>query len=259
MSDITALANKLAALIVEDHVFVDGARVISQGGAPPALPAILGEIDDTVLERTLVFAIDDVSVSMAVSGRRLRGFTEISGDLPEVAEVAGKVLSREDRDTLRAAGDLMTLLSASAARVTVRSLPAQPLGSSADAGISALGLAEIWRVDMDAVPEPPMVRFLAANAASMTAHLYLVDGSVFETSGNTAALQNIWEDQAAAFRKEHKALSARQDGPMLVCLENAIRGKSAAAIAIAGGEICLFTYQADQIGAILKSWYAVTA
>ncbi len=257
MTDMTALANKLSALIAEDEVFVAGARVISQGGAPPALAAIINEIDDTVLERTLVFGIDDVNVSMVVAGRRLRGIVDVSGNLPEAANVVGQVLSREDPATMQAAGDLITLLCVAAARVTVRSLPPRPLGSGGQAGISAAGLAELWRIDVDAKPAPPMVRFLAANAASMTAHLYVTDNTVTEISGDVSALQTIWDDQATSFRKRHKALYARQDGPLLICLDGALSNGRAVALAIAGNEVCIFAYKADRIGAITTSWYAV--
>lgn len=257
MSEMTALANKLAALISDDEVFIAGARVISQGGAPPALAAILAEIDNTVLERTLVFGIDDVSVSMVVAGRRLRGIVDVSGNLPEAGNVVGQPLSREEPETLQAAGDLMALLCVAAARVTVRSLPPRPLGSSADAGISAAGLADLWQVDIDAKPAPPMERFLAANASSMTAYFHISGRDAPQMSGDATALQAIWDDQAEAFRKRHKALYPKQDGPMMVGLDGALASGEAVAMAIIGDDISVFSYQPDRIGAITTTWYAV--
>lgn len=254
---MTALANKIAALIADDAVFIAGARVISQGGAPPALAAILAEIDNTVLERTLVFGIDDVNVSMVVAGRRMRGIVDVSGNLPEAAPVVGKVLSRDEPKIMQAAGDLLTLLCVAAARVTVRSLPPRPLGTSADAGISATGLADLWQVDIDAEPAPPMERFLTAIGPTTVSRLYLADGAVADTSGDIAALQAIWEDQAAAFRKRHRALYPKANGPMLVGLDGVLQSGEAVAIATIGSDVALFSYPPDGIIAITNAWYAV--
>ncbi|MFQ1701033.1 hypothetical protein ACJ5NV_10595 [Loktanella agnita] len=258
MTDMTALANKLAALIAEDEVYIAGARVISQGGDPPALVAILNEIDNTVLERTLLFGIDDVNLSMVVAGRRLRGIAEVSGNLPEAANVIGKPFAREEPEIVHAAGDMLTLLCVAATRVTVRNLPPRPLGGSADAGISAAGLADFWNIDRDAQPAPPMQRFLRANVAHMSAYMWTSRRSLVEEQGNTALLQTVLNDQAAAFRKRHKALVGTQTDPMLVCVEGAAESGAAIAIAYIGVETCVFAYEVADIGAIIASWYAIT-
>ncbi len=260
MNDLTALATKLAALIAEDAVFAPGgARVISQGGAPPAMVAILREVDDTVLERTLVFGLGDVTVSMVVAGRRLRGIVEVEGDAPGVDAVIDQVLTRDAPDVLKSAGKMLTTLADAATQITVRSTPVRPIGSSGDAGLSATGLAKEWGVDMDARPAPPMERFLAANTDAIRSMIYLEAGKVVEAVGDDAPLQAIWDEQIADFRKRHKALKAATEGPMLVCLDGALDGSAGAALAMIDDEACVFSYDEAALPTIVGSWSAITA
>ena len=260
MSELTALTDKLAALAARDEVFVAGARVITHDNGEVAIAAVLREIDSTVLERTLEFTIGQVDVSAIVAGRRLRGLYAVSGDISAADQVVGQVLSREEPEILKATGTLIRTLCADTKRITVRSNPMEPFGTSADAGISAADLADIWDVDLDATPAPPVVRFMTANAAGLQAYLYLTDGkTVTETAGDTALLQAIWDDQVFAFRKRQKELSGKvSGGPHLTCFEGAFGPGTAVAIAMSGDEVCLCTFAPDQMGALAASWQAIT-
>lgn len=259
MSELTALTDKLAALAAKDEVFVAGARVITHDSGEVAIAAILREIDSTVLERTLVFTIGSVDVSAIVAGRRLRGLFAVAGDVDGADQVVGQVLSREEPDVLQGAGTLFRTLCTDAPRITVRSKPMDRFGTSADAGISASDLADIWDVDLDATPAPPVVRFMTANSASLQAYLYLTDGkTIAETAGDTGPLEAIWADQVAPFRKRQKELSGKvSGGPHLTCFEGALGPGTAVAIAMSGDEVCLCTFAPDQMGALAASWQAI--
>lgn len=255
MSDQSAIAIKLAALAAKDCPFTDGQRVINHD--LPPLPAILREIDDTVLERTLVFSIGAATVHAVAAGRRLRGIVQISGDAPGKDRVVGVVLSQEDGETLGAVGAILTHLCASAPTITVRSDAVRPLGSSAEAGVSTTVLANAWGVDLDAKPLPPLSRFLTANAAHIIASFYVADGQSPQTTGDAIALQAIWDVQVIPFRKRHKSVVGKLEGPMLICLEGALDGQPLA-MAVTGAEQCLFSYRAAGLTDLLASWNAVT-
>ncbi len=260
MTDRTAFAAKLNALIADDAVFADGgARVISQGGAPSVLAAILAEVDNTVLERTLVFGMGAVTVSAVVAGRRMRGIVDIDADVAGASDIVGQVLSRDEPDLLENTGALLTALGDAAGVVTVRSTPVQSLGSSGDAGISATGLAEIWDVDMDATPAPPMERFLAANADKLVGLIHINAGKIAEQGGESDVLKAMWEEQIPEFRKRFKALHPKHDGPMLICLDDAIEGELGAALALVDDEACMMSYKPGDLAAIIGSWTAITA
>jgi hypothetical protein len=254
---MTALTDKLAALAAEDEVFVAGARVIAQDGGPVALAAILREIDDTVLERTLGFSIGDVTVSLIVAGRRLKGMVEVSDNAPNAATVIGKSLTREEPQVLQAAGAFMAQICATATRVTVRALPVQRFGNSGDVGISAAGLADLWQVDLNAKPSPPMTRFLAANAASFSAKLYLTNGIVTEMVGNAAPLQTIWETQFSAFRQRQNTVTGKPADSQLMCFDGALGPGTAVAIAMTGDDVCLCAFAPEALATLTASWQAI--
>lgn len=255
VTDQSAIATKLAALAATDDVFSDGQRVITHD--LPPLTAILREIDDTVLERTLVFGIGKTSVSAVVAGRRLRGIVHISGDIPGMEDVVGKVLSHDDHEMLTAVGDILKHLCAEGARVTVASTAPQPIGASGEAGVSMAILARVWGVDLDARPASPVTRLLAANAAHITDSLHVIDGQPPMTTGDTTVLEAISDVQVTPFRKRHRSVLGKLDGPMLVCLDGAVGGEPIA-LAVADGEQCLFFYQPAALPALLSSWYAIT-
>ena len=260
MTELNALAKKLAALTADDAAFVEGGgRVISQGGTPAPLSAILEEIDNTVLERTLTFALGATKLSCSVAGRRLRGIVEIEGDVPGADEIVGQIFSTEESKALDAAGSLLFELCDAAGKVWVTSGPSRPIGASSDVGISAAGLIERWHVDVDATPTPPMERFLLANAKKVTGFAHVIDGSVEEINGESEELLRIWDDQIADFRKRYKTLFAKQEGPMLICLDDVLEGKFGAALALIDEEACVFSYEPENLPVILRSWTQITA
>ena len=139
MSDLNALAQKLNALATNDDVFDHGARVISQGGVPAPLNALLDAIDETVLERRLDFAAGDAVVSLIAAGRRLRGLVAVSPANDTASALIGVPLSREEPDLLDAAFAVLTGTFGAATQLTVRSLPSEPFGTSGERGVAATG------------------------------------------------------------------------------------------------------------------------
>lgn len=258
MSDQSALVTKLMALADDGTSFVGTARVISLAGVPDPLAAMIDEIDTAVLERALVFDIDGVVLRMAVAGRRLRGVIDIAGVPQSTEAITGKVLSQDDVATTKAVGTLLADLCKDAKQVTVQAKPAEPLGNPSEAGVPATALAGLWQVAQVGAPQSKMARFLAVNAATITAFIQAQDGAITATQGDTAQLDPIWRDQFGPFRKRQKAIFPRQDSPLLVCLDTALGDGRAAAIAIASDEDSVFAYDPAAISAILASWRMIT-
>ena len=257
MSDMIALAQKLNALAAHDDVFDDGARVISQGGVPAPMTAFLAVVDETVLERRLDFAAGDVVVSVIAAGRRLRGMIAVSPAAGDHIDLFGKTLSRQEPEMLDAAFALLTDIFTGAARLTVRSLPAEPFGSGGERGISASGLAEIWQIDISETPLPPMSRFLRVNETAFSAVLHVSAGDILATYGDIAGLQSIWDTQVDAFLRAQESLPNHQDGPKLICLEGALDDGNTAALALAGDDVALMVYDPAKLGALHASWRSI--
>lgn len=257
MSDLNALAQKLKALAAQDDVFDNGARVISQGGIPAPLDALLDVVDDTVLERRLDFAAGDAVVSLIAAGRRLRGLIAVSPATPTTAQLIGATLSRQEPELIDAAYDVLSETLGRATRLTVRSHPAEPFGSSGERGIAAVDLAELWQDSDTTEPLPPMGQFLRANRAALSAVLHVSGDEVLTSRGDVAGLQAIWDTQVEAFLQAQESQPSHKDGPQLICLEGAIDGDAAAALALADEDVALMVYDPAQLGALHASWQAI--
>ena len=259
MSDLTALAQKLASLHSSNDVFQNGARVIAQGGVPSGMCALIRAIDDTVLERKLEILTGTHIVTLIAAGRRLRGVTGVVPPKGKSARFVGTPLSREDGKTLAAVGELLTDLLNPAPKLTVRSLPAESFGKSGDRGVAASTLAEVWDVDLDETPLPPLTRFLRGNGAALQAFLHIKAGEVVETDGDITALQSIMDDQLDAFLATRATLPGSAEGPQLLTLEGALPGERTLALGQADDDVILMVYDPAALGQIHASWQAVFA
>jgi hypothetical protein len=260
MSELTALAQKLAVLSAQEAVDSSGARVISEGGSPAPLSAMLREIDDTVLERCLAFECGGNSIRIIAAGRRMRGILDVSPTSD--ADVIGQVLSREEPDLVQDAHDALQDLCGSAEKMTVRSLPPEPFGNGGERGISAVGLAELWNVALahvDSEPKPPMEQFLSVNAPAFSSLLHVCNGEIIATTGDVAALQKIWSTQVDAFRDAHKKTARGEEGAQLICLDSAFDDGNSAALAVYEDHIALMAYEAERFGAMQASWQRIFA
>jgi hypothetical protein len=258
VTDHSLLVTRLMALAANDSVFIGGARVLSQAGAPAPLTAMIAEIDATVLARTLVFDIDGVVLRMAVAGRRLRGLIDIAGISPSATALTGRVLAQDDIATTKTLGAFLADLCKDAQQVTVRSHPAEPLGTPSEAGIPAASLAGLWQVVDHGTGQSRMARFLAVNSPMIFAFIHATAGVITSMQGDTAKLDPIWREQFAAFRKRQQAIFAHQDGPLLVCLDGGSGDGHGVAIAMTGDEASVFAYESAAISTILTSWHRIT-
>lgn len=257
MSESDGLTQRLALLAMPVKVDKTGARAISENGAPAPVAAILGEIDNTVLERCLVFDCGPVTVSIIAAGRRLRGIFSVSPQ--NDAAIIGQVLSREEPEALQAAHDLLLECCGGAGRVAVRSTPAEAFGQGGERGVSATGLAELWDVALDIAPKPPVEQFLSVNAAAFSSVLHVRKGEIILTEGDFEALQSIWSTQVEAFRKAHKKTIRGEEGAQLICLNGAFEDGSSVAMVLYEDDIVLVACGADSFGAMQSSWHRIFA
>ena len=257
MTDLNALAQKLDALSAKDDVFEGGVRVISRAGMHPPINAMLRVIDETVLERRLDFAAGETVISVAAAGRRLRGLVAVSPATDAAAQLIGTTLSRQEPEILERVFALLSDALDGATNVTVSSLASEPFGTGGERGITAVGLAEMWQIELDAMPLTPIARFLKANMPAFSAVLHVSAGEVLASDGDVAGLQSIWDTQVDAFLQAQEQLPGHQDGPKLVCLEGALEGDGAAALALAGDDAALMVYDPAQLGALHASWQSI--
>ncbi|WP_375254291.1 hypothetical protein [Yoonia sp.] len=261
MSDLTALAQKLQAFVGTDDVFEDGARVISDLGAPSPLFAMLCEIDETILERALVFSSGQTSVQLVAAGRRLRGFTSVSGRGTFDEAIIGKTISREEPETLDMALALLSGVFDAADRVTVRSLPPEPFEGSGERGVPAADLMDIWDVAADDasvdMTGTPIERFLKTNAAGISAMLHIRAGEVVNSEGEVTALEKIWEDQANDFLEAEAALSEQSDAQKLISLDSVMTDDTGVTLIVSDNDVALLAHDPALLGKLHRTWQAI--
>lgn len=255
MTDPHDIARKLLALATNDTAFVDGARVICRDGMPAPLTALLAEIDTHVLERQLAFNVDGNTLQVVVAGRRLRGLLASPG-VPET--VTGTVLSKDDAETLDAAGAFLQRFCQNARLITVRSAGAAPFGTPSELGIPASALTKLWDPAEPANAGSPMEQFLTAQVEAVTDFLLVTEGQITATKGDASALEPIWRNQALALDTQQATIFPRQKTPTLICLDPRPDGSRAPALASLGTETAVFFYDPAKIGRILMSWQMIT-
>ncbi len=257
MTDNKALLAKLARLAARDEVFVDGGRVISRRGAPVPMVAILMEIDDTVLRRTLTFRAGETHVSAVVGGRRLQGLTSVSDDIEGASAVTGKVLDTEDGDLLDAVARVFAQLGRRDPVLTVRSGAPMALGERADAGLSAEALATYWDVDLSAEPPSPMENFLTNCGDAVGGSLQVAGDGTTTSTGDQAAVEalvRICESQLPNYLQAQTKLYPAQKNPVLTCLDDVLGEHGSCGVVFTDKGTLLFAYDPDRRCDILSAW-----
>jgi hypothetical protein len=240
----SALRAKLAVLAANDLRFDGPARVISENGTPPPLVALLGEIDNSVLERTLVVTLDQRILRLAVAGRRLRGVIALEGGADHA--LAGQALSQDDPAMVQNISAFLAELCNGAQKLTVQSLPATPLGTRIEAGISARSLAS------DATPAiTDLATFLTRHKTALTACLHLDGDETLTDQGDTTGFPAMLQNQWPALRAQQAGLFGANDAPQLLALGS---GDTVTALARWGSESCAMTLAAADLPRLIADW-----
>ena len=257
MTDNRALLAKLAKLASRDEVFVSGGRVISRRGAPVPIVAVLREIDDTVLQRTLTFSAGGSCVAAVVGGRRLQGLTSVSADIEGASVATGKVLDAENDQLLQDVARIFTDLGRRDPVLTVRSADPSRLGERAEAGLSAQALASHWNIDLSAEPPTPIEGFLTNCGAAVFGSLRIAnDGAVISAGAQdiVAELTRIGDSQVPEYREAHARLYPAEKNPVLTCLDSVLGDLGSCGVVVTDKETILFAYHPEQLSEILAAW-----
>ncbi|MEM9247704.1 MAG: hypothetical protein AAGB05_03295 [Pseudomonadota bacterium] len=165
MSEPDDLKRKLDALADATSAFGVRGRLISEGGLPTPVQAILTEVSETVLAQDLTFHIGEVgSLVLIVSGRRVLAVRSVDGlVMPAVAEqLAGKPLGSAADATQRALLALLMQIDLMTDTVETTAADGAPFSAPPDAGLSPERLAALVGVTFPFVMPTPMERLLAA-------------------------------------------------------------------------------------------------
>lgn len=257
MSDEQAVVRKLASLGADNAVFRDGARVISNGLMPPSLAAILDEIDNTVLKRTLTFRLGDSRLSLSVAGRRILTVLAASGDLADAQPLIGLALSPDEIDGRAALLRVLAQLATHQDSVLLETMRPDDSAGQTDIGIPVAVLAEELGFDLGAPSANAMELFIDACGMIFVACLiWTKDGWAGQAQDEAilTQLRQIAERQWDAFCQTQSKLAPSPGKPQLITLEAALVGGGSLSLVFAQDQCGLFAHDQSDLTEIHDTW-----
>lgn len=220
------IRRKLAALTAQ-RSFSDGAMDLGASGDAVSFAAAVQAIDNTMLPRNLVFSVGPASVTLSVSGRRLRALVDVTGGIPVPEGLLGKLLTATQADDVRAVGAVMQRLVSMEGNLRLARVAASSSGGAADAGVAVSVLCKSWGVDLDAKPPSDIERFCLALGKDLRAMGVIKDGEMNTGLGKenlVAELKQLWAGNVAEFDPTLSAFGISERKNVTVTLEGLLSG-----------------------------------
>lgn len=275
--------SRLQSLQTASRLAPGGARVIAGASSDSALTALLREVNETVLGRSLQFETDGgTGLALDVAGRRVLRLTAVTGLGNADACLAAEALEDEHKD------DLIKLLQAFALprqELRVVSGPMSRDGAGMSVGLPVALLADLLLIELNAlavdpVPEaepepvqaPPAIKaapavaggyltaFAAAMGEGMMAWLIVggsADGATFGPDEMVSHLSGFLDDEGDALDRQLDQLSDAPEGPVCLVLGAALSEGHSLLVARAEGGVLLGVTEGDATLPVLRAWNAV--
>lgn len=145
------IVTRLAALQAKAVVSAGGARVIAALGDPSPMTALLREVNETILGRSLRFeSSGGSSLTVEVAGRRVLRLTEANGLENADACLAAEALEDEHKDELIR---LMQAVAAPRQELRVTSFASSQSNDGLSVGLPVALLADLLLIDLNDTPK----------------------------------------------------------------------------------------------------------
>lgn len=196
MSDERRLAESAGKLASAGRAQAGPRELAMKGNSP--LPAILREIDETLLPRSLEFRRADGRVRLTAGNRRLVSVTGVRAGSDVEDSLIGQELTRPGADVL---GLLRDLLVSALSRPGVLTVTAEQLSDGApafSAGVTATSLASAWKIDLykstddgEKTPASPFDGFLDAAKSNAIGWVRLQSATPTESGGDAGLVERL--------------------------------------------------------------------
>jgi len=250
------LRRKLAALARTDQMEPGGARVISRGGTPTPLQAILAEIDETILTRDLIFDFaGNGQLVLVVSGRRLLGVRRIDGlAMPAVAaQLAGQQIEGPDDPHLRALVGVLMPLDLLTDPVLITTLSAEWSGPETGTGVGVERLAEKLSVAYPFQPVTRMVQFRTLIEDNCVAVVQRLETGEEITEGPEDQLEWLFSSVPTFL----STVSPQEAMPKLASLGHHSDTNRMISVAFDGAEMLIWAHDPDLLGKFCVQWQSI--
>lgn len=252
MPDLGPITRKLSALASDRSQLRDGLRVLSNGVFPAPLPAILDEIDATVLRRELTFSAGESRVVLTVAGRRILGVVALSDDMAGWQSLVGQPLSQDDPPRLEQTGTLLATLASGERPVLL------DVQHPTDAGI-AVGISADHLRDLLEQGEPPRpVQLFIESCEPWYAACLFRSGGVWighsDDQALLARLRRLAEAREGRFRATYDGADPSSATPRLLILEAALDGGLSVTATWTQEDFAIFAHVQADAAHIHRAW-----
>lgn len=267
MSDFARLETVLAKLRQRERAPGEG-RKLSGTDVEAMMGSVVAEIDETILPRRLVFAVDGgTEVHLAVANRRLQALLNPAPDMPGAEDLAGVAISDGKSPVLVSLGEMFRTIIETAKTVSISSHRQQPGQFDADVGAPAGSLAKAWNVQSaePRVVEPSEV--LSAFLDQVTgddaeAWLRIEGENVTDQAGDTDRLAALGE-QAAVFLdsyfSKYDVLFKDEPTATATLVSPGAAGGTSALFVEIGGLSAFVAAKQDRAAALASHWQSMVA
>lgn len=272
---------RLTALQTPARLASGGARVVAEIGHRNALAAILREVNETVLARSLCFESGSgSSLTLEVAGRRVLRLTAATGLAGAESCLAAPVLDDEHKDALI---KLLQALAAPRSELRVISAPPGRGSDGVSVGLPVALLADLCLIELNdtgeagepepvagpPAPEPAvevkagdeafLVRFAARMGPTLTA--WLIDGGSRDGRSDgpeemVSHLRGFLDDESESVARQLDLVSMVPAGPVCIVLGAALSEGHSILCARAEGGILLGVIEGDATQSLLAAWNA---
>ncbi|MFC3088729.1 hypothetical protein [Tabrizicola soli] len=272
---------RLTALQTPARLAPGGARVVAEIGHRNPLAAILREVNETILARSLCFESGSgSSLTLEVAGRRVLRLTGATGLAGAETCLAAPVLEDEHKDALI---KLLQALAAQRSELRVMSAPPGRGSDGVSVGLPVALLADLCLIELndageaeepEPVAEPPepatgveieagdeafLVRFAARMGPTLAA--WLISGGSRDGKSDgpeemVSHLRGFLDDESESIARQLDLVSMVPAGPVCIALGAALSEGHGILCARAEGGTLLGVIEGDATQSLLTAWNA---
>lgn len=219
MKDVRRLKDQIARLNAPSPKASADGRDILGSGETDGLAAVLREIEETILPRSLTLTSERGSVVISAGNRRLFSVDAVTGEgLAHVSGVVGLSLTRPDVADLGRLRDTLVAGFGGAKAIFVKSAPVAGDSSKFADGTTAAALASAWGVELSMASTPlpadlgPVAAFIEAIPEIPQAWIQMAAGKTTAEGGAPELTKKLKKFAGSAHMAGLKAVATPEKG-----------------------------------------------
>lgn len=253
------LLERITRIAETGTIYKQGRRVLTDGNNNAILPAMLQEIDETILARELTFHSDTGNrIALIAKGRRLWRISEVEPKslLPKGADLVSVNLSGDDDATMSTLTKLMHNFAETAKTLSVSIANTEPDSDYTAMGISVRVLHGTWNVAAaPASPSNSLLGFVETFSNEILASVIMAGDEIISTSGSNRQIKlltGLIKDQLSDIDTEFRKLKKNATPKSLIALNR--DSKSFIVCARMEDQTALIICKPDKAPDIVSTW-----